>query len=106
MHFASSDESDDLAPWNISATSTPTTAEAYPNADGKAENNWLGRYGMVRNNWYDVNVSAFRKLGKPALPALDVTKDKDPDDKKTSEEWIAFKINILSWAKRTQNVEF
>lgn len=106
MHFASTTASEDLAPWNVTTPNTPTTAEAYPNTDGKAENNWLGRYGMVRNNWYDVNVSAFRHLGKPALPALDVTKVKDPDDKNETEDWIAFKINILSWAKRTQNVEF
>ena len=26
---------------------------------------WLGRYGMVRNNWYDLNVTGFNKLGKP-----------------------------------------
>lgn len=97
-HFA-----DDLAPWSSEANSTPTTAEAYPGYDAVK---WLGRYGMVRNNWYDVAISGFKHLGEPALPNLEVSTDDTPDDENSSEEWIAFKVNILSWAKRTQNHEF
>ena len=105
-HFAgdNADDENDLAPWSVSTPDTPTTAEAYAGAN--AAQNWLGRYGMVRNNWYDVTVTGFKHLGEPALPNLDITTDKTPDDKNEQEEWIAFKVNILSWAKRTQNVEF
>ena len=108
-HFAGSDFSDpnDLAPWNpalLETANTPTTSEAYPGED--ADNKWLGRYGMVRNNWYDVTISGFKHLGKPAPGSLDVSKDKTPDDEKETEQWIAFKVNILSWALRTQKHEF
>ncbi len=108
-HFAGADYTDlnDLAPWNpasLTSPNTPSTAEAYPGAD--ADNNWLGRYGMVRNNWYDVTISGFKHLGKPAPGSLDVSKDKTPDDEKETEQWIAFKVNILSWALRTQKHEF
>ncbi len=64
---------------------------------------WLGRYGMVRNNWYDLNVTGFNKLGKPSIGGLEVDSDSTPDD--NVEQWIAFKVNILSWAKRVQNVD-
>lgn len=108
-HFAGDNHNDtnDLAPWDpssIGVDNTTSAADAYPGAD--AEKNWLGRYGMVRNNWYDVNITAFKHLGEPALPSLDVSKDKTPDDEKETEQWIAFKVNILSWAVRKQNHEF
>lgn len=108
-HFAGSGPADqnDLAPWDpsqITSANTPTTAEAYAGAD--AAKNWLGRYGMVRNNWYDITVSGFTKLGKPAVGGLTVTDVNKPDDEKNDETWIAFRVNLLSWAKRTQQHEF
>ncbi len=98
-HFAgdNANNENDLAPWE--ETTGNTTSEVYDN-DAK---NYLGRYGMVRNNWYDVNVSAFKNIGSPVIPNANVDKS---DDSKTEEKWIAFSINILSWAKRTQSYEF
>ena len=92
---------DELAPWNDSAVNetTLTTSQAYPNLD---ENNFLGRFGMVRNNWYEININSFKKLGKPVVGQLDVDNDDTPDDNKTVEKWISFKVNILAWAKRVQ----
>lgn len=79
---------DDLTPW---------TVEDYRyNNDNKK---WLGRYGVVRNNWYELNVSGIKKLGTPTIP----TPENTPDDE--VEQYMVYKINILSWAKRTQNVE-
>lgn len=108
-HFAGSTEdpatkaADDLAPWTTNAPTvekTLTTADAYPGTD--AENNWLGRYGMVRNNWYDITVSKILHLGTPEItdPSVDVI----PDDEKDTQKYVAFTINVLSWAKRTQSV--
>lgn len=81
-------------PWNAEGKTT-----SYPNEDGKAEQNWLGRYGVLRNNWYEINVSAVKGFGSATIPDLQNNKDDDDDLK----EYIAVKINVLSWAKRTQN---
>lgn len=82
---------------------TPWTAEgkteSYPNTDNKAEANWLGRYGVLRNNWYNIDVTAIKSIGSADVPDVYGT----PDD--PLESWISVEINVLSWAKRTQNVE-
>lgn len=91
-HFA-----DELAPWNDGESSVaPSASEAYP---GNKENNYLGRYGLVRNNWYDIDVTAIKKIGSPVVP--DITTDNTPDD--NIDAYISAKINVLSWAKRTQS---
>ncbi len=93
----------DLAPWNFWEATKPAvgnTANAYPATDSKtAEENYLGRYGMVRNNWYDIQVTAFDHFGTPVEPSFPV--NPTPDDNVNS-KYIAVKINVLSWAKRTQ----
>lgn len=81
-------------PWNAEGKTT-----SYPNGDGKAEQNWLGRYGVLRNNWYEINVSAVKGFGSATIPDLQNNNDDDDDLK----EYIAVKINVLSWAKRTQD---
>lgn len=91
-HFA-----DDLAPWNNGESSVaPSASEAYP---GNKEQNYLGRYGLVRNNWYDIQVTEIKKIGSPVVP--NITTDKTPDD--NIDAYISAKINVLSWAKRTQS---
>ena len=81
------------------AGSIQNTTQAYGNED----NNYLGRWGMVRNNWYEINLNSIKKLGKPVLGQMDITNDDTPDDSQEIEKWLSFKINILSWAKRVQN---
>lgn len=96
-HFAGDDAgAGDLAPWNTWETVKPSASEAYP---GKKEQNYLGRYGLVRNNWYDIDVTAIKKIGSPVVP--DITTDNTPDD--NIDAYISAKINVLSWAKRTQS---
>ena len=63
-----------------------------------ASHKFLGRYGIVRNNWYELQVSAIKTLGHPTIPEAPNT----PDDEKNF--YISFKVNIHSWAKRVQNV--
>lgn len=98
-HFAGKDNNDesDLAPWTPKPATDPGTAY------GNDAKNYLGRYGMVRNNWYDVNVTKINNIGSPVIPNADIDKS---DDNQDDEKWIAFDINILSWAKRTQDYEF
>ena len=59
----------------------------------------LGRYGVVRNNWYEINITG---ISGPGLPEIEEP-DPDPDD--GTEGFVKCAINVLSWARRTQNVE-
>lgn len=85
---------DELTPWN---PSTKTSGLSYPTPN---EANWLGRYGVLRNNWYDLDITGVSRLGAATPEELDVKKDPTPDDNLKS--YISVKINVLSWAKRTQ----
>ena len=58
----------------------------------------LGRYGVLRNNWYEINVASISGPGEPEIPE----EPNHPDDPK--EAWIKCNINVLSWAKRKQDV--
>ena len=109
QHFAG-EGSADLAPWNTTeSTTAPTggsTANAYP---GYSAENYLGRYGMVRNNWYYVEVLSFNNFGYPKDPSGQVENEEfenpdTPDD--NLKDNIAVKIHVLSWALRNQSWRF
>ncbi len=89
---------DTYTPW--SATQNGVSAgKTYPDgtaADDTKEHRYLGRYGVVRNNWYDLSVSDIKGVGSPAIPEL----NGNPDDEFYN--YLSVRINILSWAKRTQ----
>ena len=85
---------DDLTPWEKNKLNVKA-GEVYPTTD-QAEN-WLGRYGVLRNNWYDITVQGVKGLGSATVPELTGTTDDELDS------YIAVQINVLSWAKRTQN---
>ncbi len=94
---------DDLTPWNNgeSTTDLPSAGNIYP---GNNAGNYLGRYGVVRNNWYDLSVAGISGIGSATVPTLDPSTNPDPvtpDDELYN--YIAVRINILSWAKRTQS---
>lgn len=57
---------------------------------------FLGRYGVLRNNWYDLGINSISGVGSPFIPKAPDT----PDDE--LESFISVRINVLSWAKRTQ----
>lgn len=61
--------------------------------------NWLGRYGVLRNNWYELSVNNVSGPGYPDVPKVN---PKDPDDENW--QYINVSVKILSWAKRSQNV--
>ena len=85
---------DELTPWN---PATKTT-ESYPGSD--SEQNWLGRYGVLRNNWYKLEVTGVAAIGASTPGELNVNNDNTPDD--NLKRYISCKINALSWAVRKQ----
>ena len=97
---------DDLTPWNgvdtkkewTTAPKEGTINTIYP---APQEQNYLGRYGVLRNNWYNLTVNSVKRIGTPFIPA--VTGVNTPDDVINS--YISVNINILSWAKREQGVD-
>ena len=62
--------------------------------------NWLGRYGVLRNNWYELSVHSVSGPGYPDVPKVNPT---DPDD--VNDQYINVEVKILSWAKRSQSVD-
>lgn len=92
---------DQLTPWhtgNALEDPAPVVGNIYP-AGTNRDNNYLGRYGVLRNNWYDIVVNSIQYLGEPT--PKDYKNDPTTDDE--LDGYISVQIHILSWAKRTQN---
>lgn len=85
-------------PWNVAGQGVTAggNSKIYPDAN---EGRFLGRYGVVRNNWYDISVKKIQTLGDATIPAFTT----DPDD--VLENYISVSINVLSWSKHTQDAE-
>lgn len=62
--------------------------------------NWLGRYGVLRNNWYELSVHSVSGPGYPDVPKVNPT---DPDD--VNDQYINVEVKILAWAMRKQQVD-
>ena len=75
---------------------TPWTAGTAYGTDNAA---YLGRYGVLRNNWYSLSVSTVSGLGYPVIPEVKPTV---PDDE--NDQYINVEVKILDWAKRTQDI--
>lgn len=78
----------ELTPWKA--------GEAYDSENEK----YLGRYGVLRNNWYELSVNKVSGLGYPDVPEVKPTL---PDDE--NDQYISVSVKILSWAKRSQKVD-
>lgn len=78
----------ELTPWKA--------GEAYDSENEK----YLGRYGVLRNNWYELSVSKVSGLGYPDVPEVKPTLPDDENDK-----YISVSVKILSWAKRSQKID-
>ena len=90
---------DAQTPWDTDKLAEEDLSGSYPDSyqNKTAEENWLGRYGVVRNNWYQVNVTGIAQIGDAEAPVI----PGKPDD--TREQWIKAEINVLSWAVRKQD---
>ena len=78
---------EDLTPW-----------KAGDDTYGGNNLNWLGRYGVLRNNWYDLTINSISGPGYPDVP---VVNPDTPDDEDT--KYISVSVKILDWAKRSQD---
>lgn len=76
---------------------TPWTAGTAYNGDNNA---FLGRYGVLRNNWYSLSVHSISNLGYPEVPEV---KPNVPDDE--NDKYINVEVKILDWAKRSQSID-
>lgn len=92
-HFGNDD-----TPWDLNNDPDIST-NIYPETGTGANANYLGRYGVLRNNWYDLEVTGIRTIGSAVIPSRN---DKYDDE---LNQFISVKINVLSWAKRTQSEE-
>lgn len=89
-------------PWNVAGQGVTAGGNSliYPNPSTGNNDGWfLGRYGVVRNNWYDISVNKIQTLGDATIPAF----TNDPDD--VLENYISVSINVLSWSKHTQDAD-
>lgn len=95
-HFGDSD-----TPWNVEGQGVKAgdNSNIYNTSSTDSENWFLGRYGVVRNNWYDISVNKIQTLGDATIPAF----TNDPDD--VLENYISVSINVLSWSKHTQGAD-
>ena len=78
---------DVLTPWKSGTYGTDNLA-------------YLGRYGMLRNNWYELDVQSVSGPGYPDVPEVKPNTPDDEDDK-----YIKVSVKILNWAKRSQKVD-
>ncbi|MCS2328683.1 Mfa1 family fimbria major subunit [Bacteroides fragilis] len=68
---------------------------------GEYQPNHLGRYGIVRNNYYQITINDITQPGEPITdPTVDPSIDKDDE----TNYWINVSIKVLSWKVRTQDV--
>lgn len=61
---------------------------------------YLGRYGVLRNNWYSLTVDKVSNPGSPTVPTITPNA---PDDE--NNYYISVSVKILDWAKRSQSVD-
>lgn len=76
---------------------TPWTAGTAYDSNNK---DFLGRYGVLRNNWYELSVNSVSGLGYPDVPEVKPTV---PDDENS--QYINVSVKILDWAKRSQSID-
>lgn len=83
----------DLTPWEEGQ-------ETYGKNNDENNTKYLGRYGVLRNNWYELSIGSVSGPGTPDVPTIKPT---EPDDE--SYKYISVSVKILSWAKRSQSVD-
>mgnify|MGYP002622831452 CR=1 FL=1 len=82
-----------------------TTEQIYKISDTNYGDKWfLGRYGIVRDNWYKLSIDGITKLGSATPPT--VKGDPTPDDEIEQEYYISAHVHILPWVIRNQSINF
>ena len=92
-------------PWSASRGVQPgETIEQIYGAESTRTADYLGRYGVVRDNWYNLSIDGISKLG--TAEPKPVNGDPTPDDEIVEEYYVAAHVHILPWVLRTQSVQF
>ncbi len=63
---------------------------------------FLGRYGVVRDNWYDLTIDAINELG--SAEPINVSGNGTPDDQVKS--YMSIHVHLIPWVLRTQHISF
>ncbi len=63
---------------------------------------WLGRWGVVRNNWYVVKLNKIEGIGSPVPEDFSGEAGNTPDDNPPTSYFISAEVHILPWVKRFQ----
>ena len=105
-------------PWSSVPAAANNYAQIYPlNGQSLDETNygesrkaaWLGRWGIVRNNWYVLEIGGVRGLGTPVPVDYSGTGEGEPgstpDDNPELNYYISAHVHILPWVKRYQQAE-
>ena len=86
---------------NITEIYGPGTTAA---EKGLRDRRFLGRYGVVRDNWYKLEVESINKIGTAEPINVSTTHPDTPDDQ--IENYISVHVHIVPWVVRTQKVKF
>lgn len=92
-------------PWGTEPGGDATTFDQFVNYTGESHSDaldkaFLGRYGIVRNNWYELELGKVSSPGEPEIPEI-------PTDVKSDDElnyYIQANVKIMDWAVRKQSV--
>jgi len=86
---------DELTPWASAPAMTGYTPTA---AYGDSDASYLGRYGVVRNNWYQINIRRVTHVGSPIVPPL----TQEADDQ--VEQLLNATLTINNWTSHNQDL--
>lgn len=90
---------DVLTPWRAGETPSVSGIEVYPSQNANA--NYLGRYGVLRNNWYNIDVTNVTQMGSPLNPP-----EKPNEFADSFKEYIKVNTQVRSWRRRDQGAVF
>lgn len=106
-------------PWSAPNDAHDNYAKIYPtngqslddpskNYGSDRANAWLGRWGIVRNNWYSLSVTNITGIGDAVPVDYSGTASGNdgltPDDNPEPKYYVSAHIHIVPWVKRTQDV--
>ena len=94
MHFG-----DTQTPWQSAASMTGSIASASA-AYGTNNAAYLGRYGVVRNNWYNISITGVTHVGACNASQLFTQMADQADD--TVEQLLNAKLVISSWTPHNE----
>lgn len=74
------------------------TETEWDNGEDYTDADHLGRYGVVRNTWYQMKINSISGPGEPEIPVI----PNEPDDE--NQGYIKMEVNILAWAVRSNDI--